>query len=655
MDPISIIQTSISIISTIQAQAEQSSSNIKTCKLLAQRCHDLIPSLNSMKANANKENYRASLQTLVQVLKDSESFITSHGKRAELKQFFNANRIRDEFKLLNDRLNTSIMNLHLGLQINDSRQGQEASDVLAADLNEIKTTMSEIAAVHNFRLDQISSNSERQNEMMFAFMQNVLDNVTMLRKAVDSSQSTSSHTSSRESESAASSAPEIKFTQVDESKLKKGELIGTGSYGDVYKCTYGSQEFALKLFEKSFTRSGLNSTEVKQITREVQILKLCHHTNIIGFVAATVSPEKAMIITELATCSLSAVNLQDSPIAAPFPAKVCWLADVLRGLRYLHFHGIIHRDLKPANILLVHTESADGRELIVAKIADFGVSSAVGLTTRRTGAKVEQVGTCAYDAPEVCDDVQYSASSDVYAWGITANELMTAFTPWKDARNDGHIVRLVGQGKRPKLFDPSTEAERELMRLVGSGTSGSLAQEPSERFTVDNLYKGLSALSTSLVDRGSPEVAAREMVRAPECPVCLSEYTHDSKCYLICSNGHSLCEPCKGSSTREGKCPVCRGPCLAEGGFVNRAVMDVVDAIALLNGAPASACSPMSDSSPLNASSPSVPSLSPKTYCDPPPTKPPRVAPTNQVCLMCASVLYVFYIYTEISYALTAL
>ena len=243
------------------------------------------------------------------------------------------------------------------------------------------------------------------------------------------------------------------FSFVDESQLVRGDIIGHGSYGVVYWCTYRSQDFALKLFEKSFARGGLNSIEVRKISRELQILKLCHHSNIISFVAATVNTGKAMLIMELATCSLYTVINDDSPIDVTLPSKVRWLADVARGLRYLHFHQITHRDLKPANILLVHKEAADVRELIVAKIADFGVSSAVGLTTRRTGVKVEQVGTCSYDAPEVCDEALYTASSDVYAFGITANELLTGFLPWALC-DDGEIVKLVGQGKRPELFTP---------------------------------------------------------------------------------------------------------------------------------------------------------------------------------------------------------
>ena len=570
MDPLAAIQTIISIIKKIKRQGERTSNNIKTCRLLASRCNDLITPLQIMEDNLNRENYRASLHTLIQVLNDCESFIASHGQRTNIVQFFSAHIISDEFKLLNDRLNASILNLNLGLQINDNRQCQEAQEVLNSDMNEIKSALFEIATANNFHFDRIYE----QNESVSKLIQFFADNVHRLRNVVDSSST--------------QPASDSKFSEVDESQLVRGNLIGRGSYGDVYKCGYRYRAFALKSFERVFTQGGLNSAEVKKISREIQILKLCHHSNIISFVAATVSPEKAMIITELATCNLSTVIHDDSPIITTFSTKVRWLADVARGLRYLHFHHIIHRDLKPANILLVHADSAEGRELIVAKIADFGVSSAVGLTTiRRTEDKVEQVGTCAYDAPEVCDDVLYSALSDVYAWGITANELLTCAIPWAMCRSAEQIVRMVMQGKRPQLFAPTNATEGDLMRLVGSGSSGCLAQEPSQRCAVDILCNELSSLSASAADYESADSITGDRIKAPQCPVCLSEYDADRRCYLICSNGHSLCEPCKEPSTREGKCPLCKAPCLIDGGYVNRAVMDVVDAITSLTSVPA--------------------------------------------------------------------
>ena len=418
MDPLSALGAILSLIRAIKAQAEVSSSNVKTCKLLSHRCQDLIPSLESLKTNPNLEStsYNESLNTLLQVLTDCKSFIKSHGSKEQISQFFNANTIKKQFEELNNRLTTSILNLNLGIHVDDSRQIQESQEALNSDLNKIKATLSEIAAANNFRIDQIQNN-QGHNEIITSFLQALVENVHQLRSAVNPTSvsatapptsptsrklSMDDTTTTPVSPTSPTTSITTTFSMIDESQLVKGKKIGHGSYGEVFKCIYRGQDFAYKSFEKSLSSNGLNSTQIKKIKKEIQILQLCHHSNIIGFVAATVTPEKAILITELATCSLYTVIHDDSPFEnVTFPRKVRWIADIARGLRYLHFNQITHRDLKPANILLVQKETADGRTVIVAKISDFGVSSAIGLSSRSEEASQEQVGTCSYDAPEV--------------------------------------------------------------------------------------------------------------------------------------------------------------------------------------------------------------------------------------------------------------
>ena len=600
MDPLSALGAILSLIRAIKAQAEVSSSNVKTCKLLSHRCQDLIPSLESLKTNLNLEStsYNESLNTLLQVLNDCKSFIKSHGSKEQISQFFNANTIKKQFEELNNRLTTSILNLNLGIYVDDSRQIQESQEALNSDLNKIKATLSEIAAANNFRIDQIQNN-QGHNEIITSFLQALVENVHQLRSAVNpSSVSATAPPASPTSRklsmddttttpasptSPTTSTTATTFSMIDESQLVKGKKIGHGSYGEVFKCIYRGQDFAYKSFEKSLTSNGLNSTQIKKIKKEIQILQLCHHSNIIGFVAATVTPEKAILITELATCSLYTVIHDDSPFEnVTFPRKVRWIADIARGLRYLHFNQITHRDLKPANILLVQKETADGRTVIVAKISDFGVSSAIGLSSRSEEASQEQVGTCSYDAPEVCNDALYTAASDIYAFGITANELLTGLSPWVQCRNDSQVVRMVGQGKRPELFVPTTDAEVELMRIIGTSTSQCLAQEASQRPTATSVYNDVTKVSTA-IDRGNPSVVPHDVVKAPECPICLAEYTDKLQCYTICENKHSMCENCKDYSISEGICPICKSPCTADGCALNHDITALVQLIANIN------------------------------------------------------------------------
>ena len=576
MNITSEIDTIISNISSIKNEADKTIINIKTCKLLAKQCQLFIPPLNNLKHNSNRDpTLHQKLQSLNRKFKFCKDFITSHGIKLSAVLFFNESAILSELQALNNLLNTSIEDLQLNIRIDETRQLQEA---LRSDMAEIKAILSAIAAVNNFRFDQrnVASLTEQEKQVMITYLQNLQDNMNHLRNAINPLPIS-------EAPLALASAA---FSLVDESQLVCGELLGSGSFGDVYKSKYLNQDFALKSFDKCFAHGRLTPGEVKKISKEVEIVKNCRHPNIIAFVAATVNTEKALIVMELAACSLHCIIHEDSPIAVSFVDKVNWLADVARGLRYLHFFKIIHRDIKPANILLVYKESADG---YVAKMGDFGVSTAVGLTTRRTGVRVQQVGTCAYDAPEVCSDALYSSASDIYAWGITANELLTGEIPWKDARDDRHITRMVVDGgRRPELFVPTSGSERELMRIIGSSSSQALAQQPTQRPAATTLCDDLARLLLFL--RPGQESTRREPITMPICSACSYEYSAGRKCFTICREGHYMCESCKNICIRRGEtCPHCRHSFLPGGGVVNRRVMDVVDLLVSMNGSAATA------------------------------------------------------------------
>ena len=80
-----------------------------------------------------------------------------------------------------------------------------------------------------------------------------------------------------------------------------------------------------------------------------------------------------------------------------------YVAQVLRGLDFLHQQGVIHRDIKGANILT----SKDGQ----VKLADFGV--AVKLADA-DGGDESVVGTPYWMAPEIIEMSGPTAACDIW-------------------------------------------------------------------------------------------------------------------------------------------------------------------------------------------------------------------------------------------------
>ncbi|MDP4813476.1 MAG: serine/threonine protein kinase [Saprospiraceae bacterium] len=96
---------------------------------------------------------------------------------------------------------------------------------------------------------------------------------------------------------------------------------------------------------------------------------------------------------------------------------------ILEALHFLHQMGIVHRDVKPDNIMITRANEA--------VLMDLGVARASN-GKRLTNAGVV-IGTPYYSAPEQIkgENNKISATTDIYATGITLYELLTGNPPFE--------------------------------------------------------------------------------------------------------------------------------------------------------------------------------------------------------------------------------
>jgi len=116
--------------------------------------------------------------------------------------------------------------------------------------------------------------------------------------------------------------------------------------------------------------------------------------------------------------------------------------DFAAGLIHIHAKPLVHRDLKPANVLL----TAEGR----AKIADVGLARMLH-GSRKYMTATSAAGTPLYMSPEQWEEEELTAKSDVYAFGVMLNEMLTCTVPWHGAQSLMGIGRKVTSGARPPI------------------------------------------------------------------------------------------------------------------------------------------------------------------------------------------------------------
>uniref|UniRef100_M8BML2 Serine/threonine-protein kinase HT1 n=1 Tax=Aegilops tauschii TaxID=37682 RepID=M8BML2_AEGTA len=252
--------------------------------------------------------------------------------------------------------------------------------------------------------------------------------------------------------------------EIDKRLLKMGEMIASGSCGDLFHGTYFGEDVAVKVLKAEH----LNNNVWNEFTQE---LFSCHTEYMSG--------------GSLYDYVHKQRNVVDLPTLLKFACDVC------RGMCYLHQRGIIHRDLKTANLLMDKDH--------VVKVADFGVAR----FQDQGGIMTAETGTYRWMAPEVINHQPYDNKADVFSFAIVLWELLTSKIPY-DTMTPLQAAVGVRQGLRPvlpekthpKLLDllqrcwetipsnrpafPDILTELEGLLAEVQGTSGETSKQPKD-------------------------------------------------------------------------------------------------------------------------------------------------------------------------------
>lgn len=202
--------------------------------------------------------------------------------------------------------------------------------------------------------------------------------------------------------------------------------IGQGGMGTVYQAfdRLTLKDVALKQVKLAVTDLSFNTTSSQNDVRvilmqEFQTLARLRHPHIIEVFDFGFTQDKQPFYT------MQLLNNPHDIVSAmqdkPFNEKIQSILEILRALAYLHRHRIIHRDLKPGNILLDDSGTV--------RVVDFG------LAVQHTDAN-DAAGTVAYMAPELLLGDSASYSSDLFALGVIAYQMLTGEHPfWRGNLN----------------------------------------------------------------------------------------------------------------------------------------------------------------------------------------------------------------------------
>lgn len=252
--------------------------------------------------------------------------------------------------------------------------------------------------------------------------------------------------------------------EIDFSQLKRKQLIGQGSFGEVFLGTYIGAPCAIKtILPKLQQQPKL----VKQFIEEIILMSTLRCPNVVMFLGAcTRVPHLCMVLEYCEYGSLHDFLKAGARHGIKISMSLIFrfALDIARGVYYLHRKcKVVQRDLKARNILIDRS--------LNAKVADFGLSRVMGDPENGMTA----CGTPAWTAPEIIRNIggSYTEKVDVYSFGIVMWEMVARREPYQGQKGV-QVAFAAAEGMRPEVPATCPENYAGLMQRCW-------ANDPEER------------------------------------------------------------------------------------------------------------------------------------------------------------------------------
>ncbi|OIW11962.1 hypothetical protein TanjilG_02169 [Lupinus angustifolius] len=247
-------------------------------------------------------------------------------------------------------------------------------------------------------------------------------------------------------------------------KYEMGRVLGQGNFAKVY---YGrnlvtNESVAIKVIKKEKLKK---ERLVKQIKREVSVMRLVKHPNIVELKEVMATKTKIFLVMEYVKGGELFTKVNKGKLKEDVARK--YFQQLISAVDFCHSRGVTHRDLKPENLLLDENEEL--------KVSDFGLS-ALPEQKRSDGMLLTPCGTPAYVAPEVLKKKGYDGSkADIWSCSVILYALVCGYLPFEGE----NVMRIYRKSFRAEYELPdwvSNEAKNLISKL--------LVANPEKRFSI---------------------------------------------------------------------------------------------------------------------------------------------------------------------------
>ena len=248
------------------------------------------------------------------------------------------------------------------------------------------------------------------------------------------------------------------------------ELINCGGMAEIWLATDDEQKhYALRLLR---SKSFFDFTSRSRFINGCEILSKIHnHEFVIGYYEHGKLEGTLYLLREYVEGgNLKQLFSSGDAMLGEYVGNI--LIDMAVALEHVHDSGFIHLDFKPENVLV----SRNGN----VRLVDFDLAKPMPEKPKKMS---KNPGTPAYMSPEQLQRQPYDHRADIFAYGVSAYELLTGAKPFPgDTPDDVLRQQLDRQGfVSPREHNPDIPIglEKAILKC--------LEREPDKRYAIASL------------------------------------------------------------------------------------------------------------------------------------------------------------------------
>ena len=232
------------------------------------------------------------------------------------------------------------------------------------------------------------------------------------------------------------------------------ELINTGGMSEIWLATNpDNQSVAIR---RLHSVSTFDLTTKRRFVHGAKVLSQIHnHDYIVNYIEhGKIEGTLFLAMEYIEGSNLKLLSAELDPVVAENAPQI--LIDVAQALEHVHDSGFVHMDFKPENILVTRNGNI--------RLIDFDLAIYKPETPVKTKSNP---GTPAYMAPEQLLRQPINHRVDIFAYGVTAYELLTGQKPFPGDTPDEILHKQLNRGDfiNPRDINPDIPAAMEKLIL----------------------------------------------------------------------------------------------------------------------------------------------------------------------------------------------